>query len=70
MRSMAAIRIKKANARLVKLRGSMSQPEFGKKYFGVPIRTYARWESKEDKELPGPVLTLIRIYERNGLEIR
>jgi hypothetical protein len=70
MAGMAAQRTKEPNKRLRKLRGDMSQTEFGDKYFGVPFRTYARYESSKDADLPGPVLMLIRLYERNGLTIR
>ncbi len=54
--------------RLRKLRGGMTQEEFGLKYFGVPLRTYHRWESRADKDPPKPVLKLLAMYEKHGLD--
>lgn len=73
--AMAPKRTKAVNRRLLKLRGQsrgsdskeMSQTEFGKTYFGVPIRTYQRYESSQDSDLPGPVLKLLALYETHGL---
>ena len=64
---MAAPRISKQNAQLAKLRGSMSQKDFGWIYFGLALRTYQKYESTQTCNLPTIVQKLIRVYERHGL---
>jgi DNA-binding transcriptional regulator YiaG len=69
MTVMAAERQAEVNQRLLSLRGTTSQTDFGRKYFGVPLRTYQRWESTPFAKLPAAVKKLVAIYEKHGLKI-